>query len=98
MKLWQIMNVLSDEKDIFQKYFHSYRDFQQDIPQDLVINAFGQSKKVFLVTDMGYLRLNLPNDGITKSVETLSVLEAYKRFGGDAINEVIDYGSFNIGK
>jgi hypothetical protein len=98
MKLWQIKNVLSDEMDIYNKYFLSFYDNQQDISSELVVEALTDSKKLFLVTDKGYLRLNLSNDKSSKVIDTLSAVKTYKTYGGNAINEVIDYGSCFVGE
>jgi hypothetical protein len=32
-----------------------------------------------------------------KVADSLSAVEAYRKYGGNAINEVVDYGSFNVG-
>ncbi|MCA6381569.1 MAG: hypothetical protein IM606_05955 [Cytophagales bacterium] len=97
MKLWQIKNILSDEIEIYNNHFLSFQNYQEEIPAKLVIEALEKSRKIFIVTDKGYLRLNLPNDKSSKVIGNLSVVEAYKKYGSNAINEVIDYGSFNVG-
>jgi hypothetical protein len=96
MKLWQLKNVLSDELEIFDFHFSSFNDYQQDMPEYLILQALEKSRKTMLVTDKGYLRFTLLNDN-SLVVEKLPIVDAYRKYGGDRINDVIDYGSINIG-
>ncbi len=104
MKVWQLSAVLScGEITIFEKYCSGVDTIElgrTEVDQHIVRAALGESKLQYHVTSQHYLRL-MPEPEFLKeigieTVEILSVLEAYEKFGGDAITEVVDYGSFNL--
>jgi hypothetical protein len=105
MKLWQLLAVLGSENILIDKYFSDVDTVEKgktDVDKSTILASLAESKLQYYVTSDNYLRLMpkvnyLLDQGIS-IIETLSVLEAYKKFGGDAITEVIDYGSYNLHK
>lgn len=103
MKLWQIAAVLGFEREIYLKYFgelNSVENGAMDIDESIIIKSLEESNLKFHITSHNYLRLYPDSqpmeDWDTRKIEPISALEAYKRFGGGAITEVIDYGSWQI--
>ena len=98
MKIWQLLACLSDEREIFKEYMGDIdvvekgRDEADEVK---VQNALKKSKKKYFVSPDNYLRLYTNQNG---KIKKISISEAYKKYGGDAITEVIDYGSFNFKK
>jgi hypothetical protein len=64
------------------------------LPEKLVINALNASKLIFLVND-SVLRLSIERKG---SENQFTALEVYKRYGAEAIEEALEYGSWLIAK
>ncbi len=101
MKLWQLLAVL--EKSISDKYFATLdpvANGRTDIDENEVLAALSESKLEYYVTSDNYLRL-MPEDPYALShgktiVEILSVLNTYKKFGANAITEVVDYGCYEL--
>ena len=96
MKLWRLLNILSEEKSIYDTYFSKYTDFQLDAPEDVILQALADSKIKFYVNNDRILRLVKTEDNNLARLKILNILEAYKIFGGEALNEVIDYGSYRL--
>lgn len=103
MKLWQISAVLGFERKIYLKYFgelNSVENDTMDIEESLIIKSLEESNLNFHITYENYIRLYPDSrpmtDWDTREIEPISALEAYKRFGGGAITEVMDYGSGQI--
>jgi hypothetical protein len=104
MKVWQIKACLEFEDEIFCQYFDGIdliKNGQDNVDNSLAVEILGESKKMFYLTSHGYLRLypedlHLKGKGIT-AIKILTIKEAYAEYGGDAITEVFDYGSFNVG-
>jgi hypothetical protein len=63
------------------------------VDESIVIEALSQSKTK-LYTNGDWLRLFEVNNEPIKHLYT--ILEAYQKFGGDAITEVFDYGCVKI--
>ncbi len=105
MKIWQLCAVLLDETLIFDNFFHGIDIVEKgrdDIEDELVLDALSRSSKRYYVTSHNYLRLMPEDDYLIKRgiylKEELSAVAAYKKFGGNAITEVIDYGCFDLSK
>ncbi|PTT77865.1 MULTISPECIES: hypothetical protein [unclassified Chryseobacterium] len=102
MKYWQLAACIAEEKEIFNQYLGSIdliKYGRENISEDIVHEAFLKSKVKMFITSDNSLGLNY-NDYLKKIncniIETLTILEAYKRYG-DKITEVFDYGSLNLG-
>lgn len=104
MKIWQIKACLEFEDEIFREYFGEIdliSNGQNDVEESLILEMLGKSKKMFYLTSHGFLRL-YPEDLYLKSkgivvVKIFTIQQAFIEYGGDAITEVFDYGSFNVG-
>jgi hypothetical protein len=71
-------------------------DWQELIDEELIIAALSKSSKKYIVTSTNYLRLFKENNlGLFVS-EEMPIVQAYLRFGANAIVEVLDYGSYNL--
>lgn len=96
MKLWQISACLAGQEKIKEEYFGEI-DFiakgRDNAPEEKVISALSKSKLMYFVTPELRLRLYT---GKETDASPITILEAYKRYGGDAITEVIDYGSYDV--
>ncbi len=105
MKLWQLLAVLGSEDTVIDKYFSDVDTLEKgktEVDENIIQAALTESILRYYVTSDNYLRLMpeaefLLEQGIS-TIEILSVLDAYKKFGSDAITEVIDYGSYNLCK
>ena len=103
MKLWQISAVLGFEREIFLQYFGNIDipgNGQVDVDEYLIVKALENSKLKYYVTSHNYLRLYPDSQPIQDlkpdEIKPFNVLEAYKKYGGDAITQVMDYGSWQI--
>ena len=104
MKLWQINVCTESENEIFLEYFKDIDTIENGInviDDKIVKDIFGKSKKKFYVADNNYLRFypeinNYLREKIVSYGNVLTILEAFEKYGGDAITEVFDYGSFNL--
>lgn len=102
MKYWQLSACLAEEKNIHNKYLGEIDLLKQgidDISDEIVKQSFSESKVKYIITTDNILRLEL--DEYSKSLglrikETISILEAFNRYGGNAVTEVFDYGSFDL--
>ncbi|PZF75032.1 hypothetical protein [Taibaiella soli] len=102
MKLWQLSAVLGFEQEISDRYLGTYKreDGQKELDEFIIEKALTDSQLRYYVASNNSLRL-MPEDlylqgqGV-KIIEILSVLDAYKKYGADAITEVVDYGSYNL--
>lgn len=99
MKIWQLAACLDHEMRIFNQYFPNI-DFVNDgineIDNLIVHSALSQSSKKMYVDPINYLRLYIENKNTDPVVTIYTILEAYNIFGGDAITEVFDYGSYSL--
>lgn len=99
MKIWQLAACLDHEMDIFYQYFPSI-DFvnegRNEVDNTIVNSAFSQSSKRMYIDSINYLRLYVEGNNTDPVVTVYSILEAYNNFGGDAITEVFDYGSYPL--
>lgn len=95
MKVWQLMNILSGNKELLtqlKKY-----DSQEVLPNSIVIALLSQSEELFSVCTDGNLRSESTKYSFDIGVkEELNAVEAFQRYGGNALCEVIDFGSCNI--
>lgn len=95
MIVWQLMNVLSKKRELIEQLkCYSTKDF---LEEDIVIEFLSQSDEVFSICSDGNLRSRKTNYGFDIGLlEELNAVEAYKKFGGNALSEVIDKGSWKI--
>ncbi|SMC54271.1 hypothetical protein [Pedobacter nyackensis] len=99
MKVWQLLVCLENEDNIFEQYFPNIElpdDGRNEIDNSVVISALSQSTKRLYVDPINYLRFYVENNNSDPVVTVYSILEAYNNFGGDAITEVFDYGSYPL--
>lgn len=106
MKFWQILACLSEEQYIIEKHFPDYKFIKgtSEVDESLVLKAFSESSMNFCISkNNGSKTLRfLPvssyflEKGISVSESGISIKEAYIKFGGDIITEVIDYGSCEL--
>ena len=95
MMVWQLMNILSGQKDLI-KQLENYGP-SSILPQGLVVALLSQSHEVFSVCKDNYLRSNPANYAFdVQAIEVLSTTDAYRQFGGTALCEVLDFGSWKI--
>ena len=96
MKIWQLSVCLFNENHIINQYFNNM-DFvthgRDSVNDSIILSALAQSNKVMCIDGSNILRLY---DQEMTNVQTMSILEAYNRYGGDAITEAIDKSSFKI--
>jgi|GEM_PF-6231372 len=103
MKKWQLSAIVSDEPDVMKLLnYNADEDTQSIMNEADVLKILIKSSKTYFVTSHNYLRaspipVELVSNGIS-IVETMSVVDAYKKYGADAITEVIDYGSYNLSR
>ncbi len=62
------------------------------VPDDLVLSALARTDLVCFVSNDGVMRSRRfsPDD------MSIPVAEAYRRYGGDALEETFEYGSFTV--
>jgi hypothetical protein len=71
-------------------------DWQELIDEELIIAALSKSSKKYIVTSNNYLRLLKEINLGLVVLEEMPIVQAYLRFGANAIVEVLDYGSYNL--
>jgi hypothetical protein len=64
-----------------------------ELPDGIVRLVLAQSDKVYFLAKDGWLR----SYRISSEDEKLSALEAFQRYGGDVIEDVLEKGSFFVG-
>ena len=95
MIVWQLMNVLSQEKELLEQLKSTL--YGQHLSEELTLKFLSQSKEKFSVCLDGNLRSDESNYSFKLDVkEELNALEAYRKYGGKALSDVIDYGSWKI--
>lgn len=95
MIVWQLMNILSKDKKMIEEL--SVFLPEEKLQDSLVIEFLRRSEETFSVCLDGNLRANPTRYAFDIKVEKeLNAIEAYQRFGGQALSEVIDYGSWKI--
>ena len=95
MIVWQLMNVLAENKESIE--ILSTYNSSDILPEPMVVKFLSSSQEVFSICKDGNLRSNVENYAFKiEVIEILNALEAYQRFGGQALSEVIDYGSWKI--
>lgn len=95
MKVWQLMNVLSQNRTLIEELRHF--STQDSLPENLTVEFLSHSDEIFSICLDGNLRSRKTNYGFDiEVVVELSAIEAYNKFGGNALSEVIDYGSWKI--
>lgn len=95
MKVWQLMNILSSNKELLEQ-LKEY-DYQEILQSSVVITILSQSKELFSVCADGNLRSWSTNYSFDiQAGEVLNAVEAFQRYGGNALCEIIDYGSYKI--
>jgi hypothetical protein len=62
------------------------------LPEDLVLSALGHSKQMCFLSNAGIMRSRRasPDD------VPVSLAEAYRRYGGDALEDTFEYGSIAV--
>ena len=95
MIVWQLMNVLSKKRELIEQLkCYSTKEF---LEENIVIDFLSQSDEVFSICSDGNLRSSKENYAFDIGVlEELNAVETYKKFGGKALSEVLDYGSWPI--
>lgn len=95
MIVWQLKNVLSSNRALIEE-LKQFPNFDS-LSEELTIKFLAESEEVFSVCSDGNLRLGEQKYAFDIGVtEELNAIEAYKKFGGQALSEVIDYGSWSI--
>lgn len=95
MIIWQLMNVLSNRKELLEELKLTL--YKQDLEEEIVLKFLSRSDEIFSVCLDGNLRSNKSNYSFKLDVsEELSAVEAYQKYGGKALSDVIDYGSWKI--
>ena len=95
MIVWQLMNVLAKDKESIE--ILSDYNSSDILPKSIVVKLLSNSQEIFSICKDGNLRSNIENYALEiEVIEILNALEAYQRFGGRALSEVIDYGSWRI--
>lgn len=95
MIVWQLRNVLSQKRALTAQL--DCFSNQDPLPEDLTIEFLSQCDEIFSICFDGNLRSNKRNYAFDIGiVEELNAVDAYKKFGGNALSEVIDYGSWRI--
>lgn len=89
-----LKKLLKEEEGLFDQYFGSFPN-EGKVPEKLIREVVKKSKRMFFVSDDGFLWLDLPNE---KSITVVETHTAHKRYGTEAIKEVIDHGSFDISR
>ncbi len=108
MKFWQILACLSQQKNIIDKYFPDYElgRGNDDIDEKTLVAALKESKELYYLIDFNGqillrlmpIRKDILEGEISILEKEIPIIQAYLRFGGDAITEVVDYGSAEINK
>ena len=93
-----IRKLLKEEEGLFDQHFGSFSNNEAKVPEKLIREVVQKSKRMFFVSDDGFLWLNLPNEKSITVVESLTAYMAHRRYGTEAIKEVIDHGSFDISR
>lgn len=83
---------------MFDQHFGSFSNNEEKVPEKLIKEVVQKSKRMFFVSDDGFLWLDLPTEKSITVVETLTAHMAHRRYGTGAIKEVIDHGSFDISR
>jgi hypothetical protein len=86
------------EEGLFDQYLGTFSNNEAKVPEKLIKEVVLKSKQMFFVSDDGFLWLDLPNEKSITVVETLTAHMAHRRYGTQAIKEVIDHGSFDISR
>lgn len=96
MKKWQLAVCLENEDNLLKQAIgqeNLVEKGREEIDEQIIINALGQSKKQFYITNDNNLVLY---DESIKNTEKISIKDAYVKYGGDIITQVFDYGSCKI--
>lgn len=98
MKAWQLMNVLSeDDKSLQEKLLGAGYNYDAEVPLELTLELLGKSKEFFLLSPDHILRLESMKYNFHFDIEKrLSAKEAFLLYGGHALSEVVDFGSYNV--
>jgi hypothetical protein len=112
MKFWEITSVMWGERQVLEaclvkpewdNYYDWYLDYdrlvsEQDrakldaiVPDKLVREILSKSKQFFF-QGKGWLRSNR----FAKEDEEVSALAAFEKFGGKALDEALEKGSFKV--
>jgi len=95
MKVWQLMNVVSKD-DLLIDQLKDYRSTDY-LPETLVVKLLSQSCEMFSICKDNNLRLSQSNYSFDiHTVEVINAVVAYQRFGGTALCEAVDFGSWKI--
>ena len=95
MKVWQLMNVISSNKELLEQL--KGHDYNEVLSSSMIISILSQSDELFSVCADGNLRLRATKYSFDIGIEEeLTAVEAFQRYGGNALSEVIDYGSYKI--
>lgn len=95
MKKWQLLACL-DGEDHLLEMANSFYDSDTELEPERVEELLQISSKRFYTTSEGYLRLkgdfneHIIQSGISITGE-YSILDAFRKFGGAGITEVLDY-------
>lgn len=102
MKYWQLSVCLLHEKEIHKKYLGNIDLLvygRNEVSDEIIRESFAKSKIQYYIISNNTLRVNI-NDSLEsiglEILETITILQAFERFGGDAITEVFDYGSYDL--
>ncbi len=100
MMYWQLSAILSDEPTIKKKYLpdNLIEIGRTEVYEDIVLSALVESTKIYYTTEINTLREFGKGYRGEKILEKFPILEAYYRYGGDAISEVIDFGSWGLNR
>lgn len=95
MIVWQLMNVVSHNRPLIEELKHF--PTQDSLTEELTEAFLSQSDEVFSICLDGNLRSRKINYAFDIGcVQELNAVEAYKKFGGQALSEVINFGSWRI--
>lgn len=105
MKVWELAVCLfGEDEKLFDEYFgdvDTVKNGRNDIEHDLVKKILNQCEREYYLTSHGHMRLWPESEKAMKErnievAEVISILEAFERYGGGPIAEVVDKGSYKV--